>query len=950
MTRKQAADAARTFQTLFHLGTLGGLTDEALVGRFADRREGDADAAFAALVERHGPMVLRVCRGVLGDAPDAHDAFQATFLVLARRAGAIRNKGALAGWLYGVAYRVSLKAKTAAARRRRHEGRRAGATPERVDPAGYDDAGAAVLQEVNRLPEKYRVPVVLCYLEGLTREEAARRLGWPPGTVQGRLARAKDLLRARLSRRGVGLPAGVLAATLSATSAEAAVPAALARSTLDAAARFAGGASTGLARTVLQSLAAHRLTGAAAVLATLLVVTAGVVTLRPRPNARPVRRGAALRAEPLPPGAVARLGSTRFLHGTAVYQVAYLPAGRGLVSLGLDGAARVWDADTGRERRRLGPEDVRVRGAALTPDGRTAALLETNGAVRLTDPATGRELRRVEAGAATVFLGLSADGKTLATGGPTLPAVAVRDAATGRTLREIPTPPPRIRALAVSPDGRVLVACANPSGSPPGPADREPEGGTVWAWDTTTGTVLYRTPRGAAAGAVAFAPDGRTVAAALADGTVRSWDAATGAEVRRFDAGGREAACLAFAPDGKTLATGDGAVRGDIFDDPRETSAVHLWDVASGRELRRWVAHPATTHSVAFAPDGAILASSGDETVVRLWNVASGREVRPPEGHHSGIGGLAYGPDGSSVITGGRDGTVRFWDPSSGTQRGRWDRPGDPIQFLSLSADGRLLATGGGFRPSRLWDVASGRELRRFEVARHFTPCGALSPDGKSLATGGDQARLWDTATGRERVDLSAASSGRWLVKDVGFSPDSALLAATDGAVLLVRDTARGAILRRVELPAGSAPGGDLPFGPAAGARVLFSPDGSLLAAAGDRAGVILLLDAASGEERARLPGDQGTVKALAFSPDGRILASGLSAGPGRTVPAVRLWDVAERREIGRVEAHRDPVSALAFSPDGSRLASASEDATALIWDVAAIVGRGKTRSDTGGR
>jgi RNA polymerase sigma-70 factor (ECF subfamily) len=196
---------------LFRSGTPAALGDGELLERFAARREihdEAAELAFAALVARHGPMVLRVCRAALADPHDVDDAFQATFLVLAVRARSIRRRGSVASWLHGVAMRVSAAERTRTARRRRHEGLRAAMSPSTTEdresvPVLDDDASHAIHQEIGRLPEKYRAVVVLCYFEGLTHEMAATQLGWPVGSVRSRLAWARDRLRTRLTRRGV---------------------------------------------------------------------------------------------------------------------------------------------------------------------------------------------------------------------------------------------------------------------------------------------------------------------------------------------------------------------------------------------------------------------------------------------------------------------------------------------------------------------------------------------------------------------------------------------------------------------------------------------------------------------------------------------------------------------------------------------------------------------------
>ncbi len=206
--RNQRAGVMRDLHRLFRLGAVGGTTDAQLMAQFVDREDDGADAAFEVLVQRHGPMVMRVCRGVLRDEHEAEDAFQATFLVLARRARSIWVKDSLASWLHGVAYRVSSKAKIDGTRRRRHEwqaGSRAAteARGEAIPSVLRSDQEAIIFEEIARLPEKYRAPTVLCYLEAMSYQTAASRLGVTEDTVRGRLARARERLRSRLTRRGV---------------------------------------------------------------------------------------------------------------------------------------------------------------------------------------------------------------------------------------------------------------------------------------------------------------------------------------------------------------------------------------------------------------------------------------------------------------------------------------------------------------------------------------------------------------------------------------------------------------------------------------------------------------------------------------------------------------------------------------------------------------------------
>jgi RNA polymerase sigma factor (sigma-70 family) len=215
--------------------------DADLLSRFVEKRD---ESAFEDLVCRHGPMVWSVCRRFLYQSEDAEDAFQATFLVLVRKASSIRHGSLLSNWLYGVAYRVAVRARVSAAR---HRARETNGVDIQVAAAPNDSAiewQPALHEEVFRLPEKYRQPIILCYLEGRTSEQAARDLGWPIGTVKGRLGRAREMLRSRLTRRGLALSTGGLAAVLSGSSAGAAPPMLL-KTTMDGAWRYAAGQTAG---------------------------------------------------------------------------------------------------------------------------------------------------------------------------------------------------------------------------------------------------------------------------------------------------------------------------------------------------------------------------------------------------------------------------------------------------------------------------------------------------------------------------------------------------------------------------------------------------------------------------------------------------------------------------------------------------------------------------------
>lgn len=231
-------------RTLFSVGITAGLTDGQLLERFATHGGEAAELAFAAIVERHGPMVYRTCRSILRDEHEAMDAFQATFLVLLSKGGSLWVKDSLGPWLHRVAYRAAGRAKIAGTRRRVHERKAAEQESGRPFCDSSGDLAGALHEEVDRLPNHYRVPVVLCDLEGHTYEDAARHLGCPVGTVRSRLARGREQLRGRLIRRGLAPSAGLLGAAFASEVATAAMPVALMGSTIQIATRFLSGGAT----------------------------------------------------------------------------------------------------------------------------------------------------------------------------------------------------------------------------------------------------------------------------------------------------------------------------------------------------------------------------------------------------------------------------------------------------------------------------------------------------------------------------------------------------------------------------------------------------------------------------------------------------------------------------------------------------------------------------------
>jgi RNA polymerase sigma-70 factor (ECF subfamily) len=284
-----ARAVVRQFRTLYQFGVVGSFGDEQLLERFLARRDESSDEAFAELVQRHGPMVLGVCRRILRDPHEAEDAFQATFLVLARKAASVVRREKVASWLYGVAARTAKQACARGARRRAREERVSSQIyPEPSDGVSADELRAILDEELARLPARHRDPLVLCELEGLSRTEAAQRLGIPEGTLSSRLARGKDRLRVRLVSRGVSLTTAAISAILICEARAATVPLSLLESTIRAATLAAAGLTAAaaisapvalLSEGVLKAMFIAKLKGIVLAVGTMTAIVSGAIVL-----------------------------------------------------------------------------------------------------------------------------------------------------------------------------------------------------------------------------------------------------------------------------------------------------------------------------------------------------------------------------------------------------------------------------------------------------------------------------------------------------------------------------------------------------------------------------------------------------------------------------------------------------------------------------------------------
>jgi WD40 repeat protein len=667
----------------------------------------------------------------------------------------------------------------------------------------------------------------------------------------------------------------------------------------------------------------------------------------PKAPAEKAEVGLDAQGDPLPAGALARLGTVRFRHGGRVISLSPSADGKLLATGAGDGAIRLWDLTTGRLVRRFDLGAMVVGSAvALSPDGKTLAAPaygKKAGAreeVGLWDAATGNEIRRMETppDAVCSCLAFSPDGKALAAGEWESGKVRVWDAGTGKEIRAWKGHDGRDTLVAFSADGKRLVTTAHD--------------GTIRLWDMADGTERwsFTLPGRRGVGGdnliyyfqcAALSPDGKVLAAAL-DTTVRLWDVTTDKELHflKWESQDSYVGAVAFSPDGKTLLTGSGDGR------------IRFWDVATGKMVRELPGRQEGIAGLFFTPDGKRIVSGGSDMTIHVRDAATGKELHDFAGHKGRVAGLAYSPDGKLLATAGQDGTLRLWSGTKEVRRLVIEGAGE-AKAVAFAPDGKTLAAAlapaghmradAAFSGIYLWDVATGQKLRRLPGPRHLPgePYSlAFAPDGRSLAAADfdKTIRLSDPATGKELRRLGSGRLGIHLLggRKLAFSPDGKLLASGGvppfGGAIEVWDPGSGK-----ELPV-------LPKDDADASDLAFSPDGTLLATASEDCTVRLWDVARRTLARSWKFGDGRESSGpllLTFSRDGRML---VTAGetpyllPKPAAQTIRVWEVVTGQERCSFRGHDGPIRAVAVSPDCAVIASAGEDTTVLLWDLA---GRG---------
>lgn len=565
-----------------------------------------------------------------------------------------------------------------------------------------------------------------------------------------------------------------------------------------------------------------------------------------------------------------------------------------------------------------------VHAVAFSHDGRYALSGSSDNTVRLWDIATGENLLMMEGHFNQITsLAFSPDDR-FAVSGSWDWTIRLWDLETGETVRIFEDSSDAnggIEGVAISPDGRFLLAVGN---------------GLMRLWDIETGEMLrvFEGHEGTV-WSVVFTPDGRSALSAGSDGTVRLWDVETGEMLRVFEGNGSSVLDVAVTPDAVY-------VLGALWD-----GTMHLWNMNTGQTLRLFEGHTALVRGVAISPDGLYALSASWDNTIRLWNLETGENIHIFEGMGFQPQTVAFSPDGTQALSGSWDGYVRLFDLSN------LDNPSvaEPqvlmefswwVEEIAFSADARYAYAVGSIGSLQVWDfqenaIAYTLAAPEQEGYSLFSEVQFFADDRRILSIHNVEddtfIEIWDRRD-RELIEtIDEASISRVFISAAAISPDNRIAAFGDNnGFITFWDLENSQLLFSQDNQAIDGPD---PFGPdwspsnAAGiAALAFSPDGQVIAA-GLNNGAIELWNIESRELIHSLTGHYDALRDLAFSPDGQILVS------ASLDDTLRVWDV-ETGELLRVlEGHTAPVISLAISPDGSKILSASTDKTLRLWDLA---------------
>jgi WD40 repeat protein/energy-coupling factor transporter ATP-binding protein EcfA2 len=448
-----------------------------------------------------------------------------------------------------------------------------------------------------------------------------------------------------------------------------------------------------------------------------------------------------------------------------------------------------------------------------------------------------------------------------------------------------------VNGVSFSPDGKMLASASDDY--------------TVKLWDTSTKKEIRTlTEHTNSVNGVSFSPNGKMLASASSDNTVKLWDTSTGQEIKTLTGGHKDAVNgVSFSPNGKMLASAS------------SDNTVKLWDTSTRKEIKTLTGHREAVYRLSFSPDGRMLASASADKTVKLWDTSTRKEIKTLTGHTNSVWGVSFSPDGKILASASADNTVKLWDTSTKKEIKTLTGHTNSVAWVSFSSDGKMLASASLDNKVKLWDASTKKEIKTLTGHTNSVWGVSFSSDGKMLASASadNTVKLWDTSTKKEIKTLTGHTER---VEWVSFNLDGRMLASAsaDNTVKLWDTSTRKEIIT-------------LTGHKDAVNGVSFSPNVKMLASASSD-NTVILWDTSTRKEIITLTGHREAVNGVSFSPNGKMLASASSDN------TVILWDTSTRKEIKTLNGHKNWVWGVSFSPDGKILASASADNTVKLWDT----------------
>ena len=423
--------------------------------------------------------------------------------------------------------------------------------------------------------------------------------------------------------------------------------------------------------------------------------------------------------------------------------------------------------------------------------------------------------------------------------------------------------------------------------------------------DSALESELYQTPhlKIGSIKAIAYNPDGKTIASGSSDNSIRLWNAQSGETISTLKGHSDWVSSIAYSPDGKTIASGS------------DDGTIHLWNAQSGETINTLKGHSRAILTIAYNPDGKTIASCSTDGTIQLWNAQSGETVNTLKGYSGFVETIAYSPDGKTIASGSTDGTIQLWNAQSGETinilKGHLGR----VRTIAYSTDGKTIASSSDDYTIRLWNAQSGKTINTLKGHLSRVRTIAYSPDGKTIVSSSDDntIRLWNAQSGKTINTLKGHSDS---VYSIAYSPDGKTIASgsSDNTIRLW-NAQSGEAINKLKGHSGLVQ------------AIAYSPDGKTITS-GSTDNTIQLWNARSGEIISTLKGHLGRVRTIAYSPDGKTIASGSSDN------TIRLWNAKSGETINTLKGHSNWVQAITYSPDGKTIASGSHDSTIRLWNA----------------